>query len=182
MFQPLPKKAERGELVERNANLLIREHMDRKDLVKDLKVLSMLLDLLKKKARKSLKDNRKIRKLLKLPNTVHNKTSLKNYLNSTKRASNQEKIMARSGGFLSGPTGVHSTQKIRKHTLKRGVTRDMNSAAGTLVNTKDPYSVGAFRYSAAPKGVGPRYGKTANPKGAKFGKRGAGRILPKRGR
>jgi len=56
--------------------------------------------------------------------------------------------MARSGGFLSGPTGVHSTQKIRKHTLKRGVTRDMNSAAGTLVNTKDPYSVGAFRYSA----------------------------------
>jgi len=88
MFQPLPKKAERGELVERNANLLIREHMDRKDLVKDLKVLSMLLDLLKKKARKSLKDNRKIRKLLKLPNTVHNKTSLKNYLNSTKRASN----------------------------------------------------------------------------------------------
>jgi len=62
--------------------------MDRKDLVKDLKVLSMLLDLLKKKARKSLKDNRKIRKLLKLPNTVHNKTSLKNYLNSTKRASN----------------------------------------------------------------------------------------------
>jgi hypothetical protein len=88
MFQPLPKEAERGELVEKNANLLIREHMDRKDLVKDLKVLSMLLDLLKKKARKSLKDNRKIRKLLKLPNTVHNKTSLKNYLNSTKRASN----------------------------------------------------------------------------------------------
>jgi hypothetical protein len=62
--------------------------MDRRDLVKDLKVLSMLLDLLKKKARKSLKDNRQIRKLLKLPNTVHNKTSLKNYLNSTKRASN----------------------------------------------------------------------------------------------
>ena len=46
--------------------------------------------------------------------------------------------MAR-GGFLSGPTGVHGTQKIRKHVLKRGVTRDMNSAAGALVNTKIPY-------------------------------------------
>ena len=90
--------------------------------------------------------------------------------------------MARQGGFLSGPTGVHNTQKIRKHVLKRGVTRDMNSAAGALVNTKNPYCVGAFRYSAAPKGVGPRYGKTANPKGARFGKRGAGRILPRRGR
>ena len=40
--------------------------------------------------------------------------------------------MARTGGFLSGPTGVHNTQKIRKHRLQRGVTRDMNSAAGTL--------------------------------------------------
>ena len=72
--------------------------------------------------------------------------------------------MARSGGFLSGPTGVHGTQKIRKHVLKRGVTRDMNAAAGTLVNTKNPYSIEAFRYSAAPKGVGPRYGKTLIPK------------------
>ena len=88
--------------------------------------------------------------------------------------------MARQGGFLSGPTGVHGTQKIRKHVLKRGVTRDMNAAAGALVNTKDPYGVGAFRYSAAPKGVGPRYGKTLNPKRASFGRRGAGRILPRR--
>ena len=46
--------------------------------------------------------------------------------------------MARRGGFLSGPTGVHNTQKIRKHVLKRGVTRDMNAAAGALVNTKNP--------------------------------------------
>ena len=45
--------------------------------------------------------------------------------------------MARQGGFLSGPTGVHNTQKIRKHTLKRGVTREMNAAAGALVNTKN---------------------------------------------
>ena len=90
--------------------------------------------------------------------------------------------MARQGGFLSGPTGVHNTQKIRKHKLRRGVTRDMNAAAGALVNTKNPNSIEAFRYSAAPKGVGPRYGKTLNPKKAKFGKRGAGRILPRRGR
>lgn len=90
--------------------------------------------------------------------------------------------MARTGSFLSGPTGVHNTQKIRKHKLKRGVTRDMNSAAGTTVNSKNPGSLEAFRYSAAPKGVGPRYGKTANPKAARFGKRGAGRILPRRGR
>jgi hypothetical protein len=88
MFQPLPKEAERGELVERNANLLIREHMKRKNLVKDLKLLDLLLDQLISKARSSLEDNRQIRKFLKLPNTVHNKTSLKNYLNSTKRASN----------------------------------------------------------------------------------------------
>lgn len=88
MFQPLPKEAKRGELVERNANLLIREHMKRKNLVKDLKLLDLLLDQLILKARNSLEDNRQIRKLLKLPNTVHNKTSLKNYLNSTKRASN----------------------------------------------------------------------------------------------
>lgn len=90
--------------------------------------------------------------------------------------------MARTGSFLSGPTGVHNTQKIRKHRLNRGITRDMNAAAGTVVNSKSPYSMEAFRYSAAPKGVGPRFGKTLNPKRAKFGKRGAGRILPRRGR
>ena len=76
--------------------------------------------------------------------------------------------MARQGGFLSGPTGVHATQKIRKHVLKRGVTRDMNAAAGTLVNTKSPHSVGAMLYSASPKGIGPRYGKTKNPPRARF--------------
>jgi len=90
--------------------------------------------------------------------------------------------MARTGGFLSGPTGVHNTQKIRKHRLQRGVTRDMNAAAGTLVNTKDAYSVGAMRYGARPKAIGPRFGKTLNPRRATFGKRSAGRILPRRGR
>lgn len=89
--------------------------------------------------------------------------------------------MARTGSFLSGPTGVHNTQRIRKHRLNRGVTRDMNAAAGTLVNTKDPYGAGA-RYGASPKAIGPRFGKTTNPRGARFGKKGAGRILPRRGR
>ena len=79
--------------------------------------------------------------------------------------------MARTGGYLSGPTGVHGTQKIRKHKLNRGVTRDMNAAAGVSVNSKNPNSMEAFRYSAAPKGIGPRYGKTANPKRAKFPRR-----------
>ena len=37
--------------------------------------------------------------------------------------------MARQGGFLSGPS-VHSTSKLRKHVLKRGLTRDLNAAAG----------------------------------------------------
>ena len=86
--------------------------------------------------------------------------------------------MARS--FLTGPTGVHNTQKIRKHKLKRGVTRDMNSAAGTTVNSKNPNSMEAFRYAAGAKAVGPRFGKTTSPKRAKFSKKGAGKILRKR--
>ena len=90
--------------------------------------------------------------------------------------------MARTGSFLSGPTGVHNTQKIRKHRLNRGITRDMNAAAGTVVNSKSAYSMEAMRYASAPKAIGPRFGKTVNPRRAKFGKRGAGRILPRRGR
>ena len=58
----------------------------------------------------------------------------------------------------------------------------VNSAAGTLVNTKDPYSVGAFRYSASPKAVGPRFGKTVNPRRARFGKRNPATILTRRRR
>ncbi len=84
--------------------------------------------------------------------------------------------------FLSGPTGIHNTQKIRKHKLNRGITRDMNAAAGTVVNSKSSYSMEAMRYASAPKAIGPRFGKTLNPKKAKFGKRGQGRILPRRGR
>ena len=89
--------------------------------------------------------------------------------------------MARQGGFLSGPS-VHSTSKLRKHVLKRGVTRDMNAAAGNFVNTKSPMSTPGGFYGAAPKAIGPRFGKTVNPKQARFGKKGAGRILPRRGR
>jgi hypothetical protein len=75
--------------------------------------------------------------------------------------------MARTGGFSQGPMGIHNTQKIRKHKLKRGITRDMNAAAGTLVNTKNPYSPGGF-YASAPKAIGPRFGSTKNPPKAKF--------------
>ena len=38
----------------------------------------------------------------------------------------------------------------------------MNAAAGTLVNTKNPYSPGGF-YASAPKAIGPRFGSTKNP-------------------
>jgi len=89
--------------------------------------------------------------------------------------------MARQGGFLSGPS-IHSTSKLKKHVLKRGVTRDMNSAAGNLVNTKNPYGIEAARYSAAPKGVGPRFGKTVNPTKAKFGKKTPSKLLSRRRR
>ena len=75
--------------------------------------------------------------------------------------------MARQGGFLSGPNR-HNTQKIRKHRLKIGVTRDMNAAAGALVNTKNPNGIEAFRYSSAPKRIGPRFGKTKNPPRPRF--------------
>jgi len=48
------------------------------------------------------------------------------------------------------------------------VTRDMNAAAGIPVNSKNPGSFEYARYNAAPKGIGPRFGKTLNPKRAKF--------------
>jgi hypothetical protein len=89
--------------------------------------------------------------------------------------------MARQGGFLVGPS-IHGTSKLRKHTLKRGLTRDLNAAAGTYVNTKSPMTTPGGFYGASPKAIGPRFGKTVNPKSARFGKRGAGRILPRRGR
>ena len=53
--------------------------------------------------------------------------------------------MARQGGFLSGPS-IHGTSKLTKHKLKRGLTRDLNAAAGTFVNTKSPMSSAAGFY------------------------------------
>tara|TARA_Y100001937_G_C7031266_1_gene290207 strand:- start:219 stop:452 length:234 start_codon:yes stop_codon:yes gene_type:complete len=72
--------------------------------------------------------------------------------------------------FLSGPS-IHNTSKIRKHRLNRGVTRDMNAAAGVTVNSKRPESFEALRYAARPKAIGPRFGKTKNPKRARFPRR-----------
>ena len=89
--------------------------------------------------------------------------------------------MARSGGFLSGPTGVHGTQKIRKHKLRRGLTRDLNAAAGALVNTKILIVLKRSDIHLHLKVSDPDT-ENLNPKKAKFGKRGAGRILPRRGR
>jgi hypothetical protein len=54
--------------------------MDRQKLIKDLHVIKSLLTNLSEKTRERLEDNRKIRKLLKLPFTVHNKTRITNYI------------------------------------------------------------------------------------------------------
>ena len=89
--------------------------------------------------------------------------------------------MARQVSLLSGPSN-HGTSKLVKHKLKRGLTRDMNAAAGTFVNTKSPSTTPGGRFGAAPKAIGPRFGKTTNPKQARFGTKGAKRILPKRKR
>ena len=51
----------------------------------------------------------------------------------------------------------------------------MNAAAGVPVNSKNPNSMESFRYSAAPKAIGPRFGKTANPKRPRFPGRRRGR-------
>tara|TARA_E500000178_G_scaffold342212_1_gene387105 strand:- start:5489 stop:5734 length:246 start_codon:yes stop_codon:yes gene_type:complete len=75
--------------------------------------------------------------------------------------------MARQGGFLVGPS-IHNTSKLRKHKLKRGVTRDMNNAAGVPVNTKNMVGYEAFRYApTGTKAIGPRHGKTLNPRPVK---------------
>jgi len=80
-------------------------------------------------------------------------------------------MAARTSGFIAGgKLGRHGTQKIRKHRLKLGITRDMNAAAGALVNTKNPNSIEAFRYGSAAKGMGPRYGKTLNPRTPRRGR------------
>ena len=84
-------------------------------------------------------------------------------------------------GFLNGPS-VHGPSTLRKHKLKRGVTRDMNAAAGAFVNTKSPTTQPGGFYGAAPKAIGPRFGKTVNPKKAKFGKKTPSKLLSRRRR
>tara|TARA_R100000231_G_C5188726_1_gene123582 strand:+ start:281 stop:460 length:180 start_codon:yes stop_codon:yes gene_type:complete len=54
--------------------------MNRKDLIKDLHIINVLLDELVGRTRDRQKQSRKIRKLLKLPRTVHNKVRLTNYI------------------------------------------------------------------------------------------------------
>ena len=59
---------------------LIRETMDRDKLIEDLHSIDRLLDGLVVRTQEKLDKNRKIRKLLKLPQTVHNKTRITNYI------------------------------------------------------------------------------------------------------
>ena len=63
--------------------------MDRGTFIKELHIIAKLLDKLVENTAQKLEENRKVRKLLKLPSTVHNRTSLKNYLNSTKKSAKQ---------------------------------------------------------------------------------------------
>ena len=63
--------------------------MDRETFIKELYIIEKLLDKLVENTAQKLKENRKVRKLLKLPSTVHNRTSLKNYLNSTNKSAKQ---------------------------------------------------------------------------------------------
>jgi len=57
-----------------------KETMNREELIKDLKVIATLLDELAGRTEQKLKENRKIRGLLKLPRTVHNKARITNYI------------------------------------------------------------------------------------------------------
>lgn len=56
--------------------------------VDDLKDLSKLLDGVVSKTYDKIQENKKIRKLLNLPKTVHNKTRLANYLEEKKASHN----------------------------------------------------------------------------------------------
>ena len=59
--------------------------MDRETFIKELHIIGHLLDKLIQSTEETLEENRRVRKLLNLPDTVHNKTKLTNYLkNGTK--------------------------------------------------------------------------------------------------
>ena len=63
--------------------------MNRDTFIKELHIISKLLDKLMETTTEKIEENRKLRKFLKLPSTVHNRTSLKNYLNSTKKSASK---------------------------------------------------------------------------------------------
>jgi len=78
---PLLKEVERKRKLPGDAEgNLIRETMDRDKLIEDLHTIDRLLDGLIVRTQEKLDKNRKIRKLLKLPQTVHNKTRITNYI------------------------------------------------------------------------------------------------------
>ena len=53
--------------------------MDRDTFVKELHIIDKLLDKLIESTALKIQENREVRKLLNLPDTVHNKTKLSNY-------------------------------------------------------------------------------------------------------
>tara|TARA_S200002703_G_C3720216_1_gene221281 strand:+ start:604 stop:795 length:192 start_codon:yes stop_codon:yes gene_type:complete len=63
--------------------------MDRETFIKEIRIIEKLLGKLKESTTQKIEENRKVRKLLKLPSTVHNQTSLKNYLNSTNKSASK---------------------------------------------------------------------------------------------
>ncbi len=54
--------------------------MDRVKFIEELHIIGTLLQGLIISTEQKLEENRRVRKLLKLPDTVHNKTKLTNYL------------------------------------------------------------------------------------------------------
>ena len=71
----------RGELPEeKEGNLLIRETMKKEELIKELHVLNHLLDELVERTHEKIYNSQKIRKLSQLPNTLHNKVRIRNYI------------------------------------------------------------------------------------------------------
>ena len=81
MLLLLREVEKRGELPEeKEGNLLIRETMKKEELIKELHVLNHLLDELVERTHEKICNSQKIRKLSQLPNTVHNKVRIRNYI------------------------------------------------------------------------------------------------------
>ena len=78
----MPNEVEkRGELPEEEeGNLLVRETMKKEELIKELHVLNHLLDELVERTHEKINNSQKIRKLSQLPNTLHNKVRIRNYI------------------------------------------------------------------------------------------------------